>query len=87
MEELSGKKTQRVVYAIVEKPGLKKSQWVKVGVAFVNHDQSINVHLDALPYDRKLQIREEEVRPRPSAPAAPTYERLPLPTFDAEGIQ
>jgi hypothetical protein len=64
MDDNGTTKKQRNVYAIVEKPGLKKAFWVKLGIAHVNHDQSINVYLDALPMGGKLQIREEEVRPR-----------------------
>ena len=67
-------KKQRVVYAIIEKPHLKKAVWMKLGIAHVNQDQSINVYLDALPMGGKLQIREEDVKPRWSsdtrAPAA-----------------
>ena len=79
----TGKK-QRVVYQIIEKPGLKKAVWMKVGVAFQNQDQSINIYLDAIPYERKLQIREEDVRPRQDdankrAPA------MPQPSFDLGG--
>lgn len=60
-------KKQRTVFQIIEKPGFKKALWMRVGTAFVNQDQSINVYLDAIPYERKLQIREEEVRPRQQA--------------------
>ena len=73
-------KKQRVVYAIIEKPHLKKAVWMKLGVAHVNQDQSINVYLDALPMGGKLQIREEEVKPRwsgdarTSAPSQPGFE-------------
>jgi len=81
MDENNGTtKKQRNVYAIIEKPGFKKAIWMKLGVAFVNHDQSINVYLDALPMGGKLQIREEEVKPRypsndKSAPATqPAFE-------------
>jgi hypothetical protein len=79
----TGKK-QRNVYQIIEKPGMAKPHWMKVGVAYLNQDQSINVYLDAIPYERKLQIREEEVRPRQDdankrAPA------MPQPSFDLGG--
>lgn len=74
---------QRTVYAIIEKPG-KKPFWMKIGIAFANHDSSWNVYLDAIPFERKLQIRDDELRPRPSANenAAPA-----LPSFEAGGIQ
>lgn len=45
------------VYTIVEREGLDKSQWVKVGVAFENRDGSFNVRLDALPTNGLLHIR------------------------------
>lgn len=35
-----------------------KSVWTKIGVAFVNKDQSLNVMLDAVPLTGKLHIRE-----------------------------
>lgn len=73
----SGRK-QHTVYQILEKPGREKPVWMRLGVAFINKDQSINVYLDAIPYERKLQIREEDIKPRQPgpeprrAPAEPT---------------
>jgi hypothetical protein len=63
MDDKSSGKKKRVVYQIIEKPGREKAVWMKLGVAYVNQDQSINVYLDAIPYAGKLQIREEELRP------------------------
>ena len=50
------------VIAPVEREG--KTYWVKSGVAFVNKDDSINIILDVLPKDGKLQLRnfDEESR-------------------------
>jgi hypothetical protein len=46
-------------YQIIEgKDG--KSHWIKVGMAFVNRDGSINVFLDAFPRDGKIQIRDRK---------------------------
>jgi len=47
------------VYAIYEsKTGeAQKTRWVRVGVAFDNHDGFLNVLLDALPLTGRLQIR------------------------------
>ena len=64
MDDKSSGKKQHYVYQIIEKPGRERAVWMKLGIAFVNQDQSINVYLDAIPYERKLQIREEDVRPR-----------------------
>jgi hypothetical protein len=86
MEDKAEKKQQRVVYQIIEKPGLRKPFWMRIGVAYVNQDQSLNVYLDAIPYDRKLNIREEEPRQRYAgnndAHVAPMQ-----PSFDLGGIQ
>jgi len=46
------------VYTIVERQGMDKSFWVKVGACFPNRDGSLNVYLDALPTNGRLQIRE-----------------------------
>jgi hypothetical protein len=35
-----------------------KTYWMKLGVAFVNQDNSINVYLDGLPTNGKLQVRD-----------------------------
>jgi hypothetical protein len=48
----------------------EKDRWVRIGVAFENNDGSINVFLDALPVNGKLQIRDpkpkEEAEEKPS---------------------
>ena len=51
-----------VVYTIVEKVGSDKSFWWKIGSAWVNRDQSINIQLDALPVNGKLHVREPSER-------------------------
>ena len=54
-------KGAKAVYVIRE--GSKgDSFWTKVGVAFVNKDESLNVILDALPTDGKLHIRDFKER-------------------------
>lgn len=49
------KRTARQVFAISERNG--KSYWIRIGAAFVNHDGSETVLLDALPVNGRLQIR------------------------------
>ncbi len=54
------------VLAIVEQPDRADesktyTRWVKVGVAFVNRDGSMNLYLDAFPIGtNKLQVREDD---------------------------
>ena len=51
----------KAVYTIVEKEG-SKSIWVRIGWAHENHDGSLNLRLDALPVNGKLQVRDWESR-------------------------
>jgi hypothetical protein len=53
------------VYTI-QKNG-EKSFWIRLGVAFVNKDGSLNVRLDGLPVNGSLHIRDR--RHEESAPA------------------
>jgi len=50
-------KTKRVAYTVVERSE-GKSYWLRVGTAFENRDGSLNVYLDAIPVNGRLQIRE-----------------------------
>jgi hypothetical protein len=50
-------KNKRVAYTIVERTE-GKSYWVRVGTAFENRDGRLNVYLDAIPVNGRLQIRE-----------------------------
>lgn len=45
------------VYVITERGDQQKSNWSKIGVAFVNKDESLNVILDAIPLAGKIHIR------------------------------
>lgn len=74
----------KIVFAVVERG--RTRHWLRVGLAFVNADGSLNVRLDAFPINGQLQIRdqssptqatpEESNPPRTSAPA--TKRMLPL---------
>ena len=52
------------VYTIINKEGLEKGQWVKIGVGFINRDQSLNIRLDALPVNGLLHVRSTPRKPR-----------------------
>ena len=49
-------RTFKAVYTIVERQ--EKKFWVRIGRAFVNHDKSLNVYLDAAPTNGQLHIRD-----------------------------
>lgn len=44
------------------KPGRQGSIWVRAGWAEVNRDGSLNLHLDVLPLDGRLHVRESYER-------------------------
>ncbi|MFH1812181.1 MAG: hypothetical protein ABIJ09_25820 [Pseudomonadota bacterium] len=49
---------RKAVYSIKEGKEADKSYWTRVGVAFINKDDSLNVQLDCLPVDGRLHIRD-----------------------------
>ena len=67
---MSHKRMFKVISPIKRNDG--STFWMRVGTAFVNKDESINVYIDALPLqgrDTTLQLRElteEELRERES---------------------
>lgn len=54
------KKMFKVLCPITKKDG--STFWMRVGSAFTNKDDSVNVFLDAFPKDGKLQLREFDER-------------------------
>ncbi len=50
------------VYAVTKRRDGDKTSWARVGVAFVNKDDSINVILDALPVEGRLNIRDRVLK-------------------------
>jgi hypothetical protein len=59
-EEPTTPRNWKAVYTVVER-GPRKF-WLRIGTAFVNKDQSLNVRLDASPTNGLLHIRESEPR-------------------------
>lgn len=56
--------TWRAVYTIADR-GNGRKYWLRIGVAFVNRDNSLNVRLDAIPLNGQLHIRESPPRDLP----------------------
>ena len=50
-----------------------KDRWTRIGIGFVNRDSSINVVLDAIPLNGRLQIRDR--RPKDQQPYTAKKER------------
>jgi len=47
-----------VAFSPIQNEASRRTFWLRVGTAFYNRDGSINVYLDALPTNGKLQLRE-----------------------------
>ena len=50
----------KAVYTIVEGQNKEKKYWLRIGIAFPNRDQSLNVRLDAMPVNGMLHIRDAD---------------------------
>ncbi|MCP5464291.1 MAG: hypothetical protein H7A33_04615 [Deltaproteobacteria bacterium] len=48
------------VFVITPRGERGENTWTKIGVAFVNRDQSLNVVLDAVPITGKIHIRDSQ---------------------------
>ncbi|MBT6177241.1 MAG: hypothetical protein HOI23_08325 [Deltaproteobacteria bacterium] len=57
----------KAVYVIIENERLEKPLFRRIGTAFVNKDQSLNVILEALPIEGRLHIREPRAHDEKSA--------------------
>ncbi len=55
-DEAKGNFPTGFVYTIVSREG-KDDRWVRVGAAWLNKDYSLNIELDALPVNGRLQVR------------------------------
>ena len=64
--------TLKDVFTIAERPQSSpeaKDRWTKIGIGFVNRDHSINVVLDAIPLNGRLQIRDRMAFPKKQQPS------------------
>lgn len=77
LDEGAGRVPWKVVYTIIER-GKGRRVWLRVGVAFVNRDQSLNVRLDAVPISGQLHIREAP------PPGSRDSDLLPLSGTDSD---
>jgi hypothetical protein len=55
-------KKPKGVFVIIENERLEKPLWKRVGTAFINRDDSLNIFLDALPLNGKLHVRDLKER-------------------------
>jgi hypothetical protein len=56
----SAPKKPWIAYNVIDKPGLTNRIWMRVGMAWLNRDGSINVVLDALPLGGRIQLRVDD---------------------------
>ena len=62
--------TSKVAYTIIERKGEAKPLWLRVGRAYTNRDGSLNIVLDAMPTNGRLQVRDYQPRPTDRIEAA-----------------
>ncbi len=55
---MENKKSYKQVFMVEKSEDGERSFWTKVGVAFVNKDNSLTVELNAIPLSGRLQIRD-----------------------------
>ncbi|MCK5691164.1 hypothetical protein KAI87_17905 [Myxococcota bacterium] len=60
----------KAVYTIIEDEKLEKPIFRRIGTAFVNRDDSLNLVLDALPVSGRLHVRNIEPKPEAKGAAA-----------------
>lgn len=49
--------TMKNVFTMIERDGEEKARWVRIGSGFINRDGSMNIYLDALPVNGKINVR------------------------------
>ena len=60
---------RRELFAVIEREGLKKGIWARIGTAFQNKDGSWNLKFDLLPVQPNTTIQMREPRDRDDAEA------------------
>jgi hypothetical protein len=55
-----GRKPTLAAFNIIERPGLEKPIWSRIGSAWVNRDGSFSVVLDSFPLGGKIHLREDK---------------------------
>ena len=55
----TGSRRPLAAFQIIERKGYDRPFWNRIGSAFINRDGSINVFLDSLPLQGKIQLRED----------------------------
>jgi len=58
MPDQNGRTRLNVFSPVESSKEPKRTFWLRVGNAYVNRDGSINVYLDAMPMNGRLQLRE-----------------------------
>lgn len=83
------KKMWKVVCPIEKKDGTG-TYWARLGNAHTNKDESINVYLDTLPMNGKIQLREwteEELRERDQRRSSTYTSRASMATLPASASE
>ena len=52
----------QAIFGVVQREGMEKGFWTRIGTAFQNQDGSWNLRFDYLPTDRAVTIQMRPVR-------------------------
>ena len=52
----------QALFGVVQREGMEKGFWTRIGTAFQNHDGSWNLRFDYLPTDRGVTIQMRPTR-------------------------
>ncbi len=52
----------QAIFGVVQREGMEKGFWTRIGTAFQNHDGSWNLRFDYLPTDRTATVQMRPVK-------------------------
>ncbi len=52
----------QAIYGVVQREGMEKGFWTRIGTAFQNHDGSWNLRFDYLPTDRTATVQMRQAK-------------------------
>ena len=75
----TGNRPQKAVFTVAvygkDSAGKERKKWVRIGAGWINRDKSLNLVLDALPTNGRIQVRDADEAPRQNGVPGPEPER------------
>jgi hypothetical protein len=64
---MAGNTNTEALFGVVQREGMEKGFWTRIGTAFQNQDGSWNLRFDYLPTDRTATVQMRPVKSREEA--------------------